>query len=58
MEREKKRPIVRKSNELSENVTFASEFALVFEIQSLNVEFFVFFSNASFSKYSRAEWVK
>ena len=58
MEREKKPSIVRKPNELSENVTFAFEFVLAFEIQSLNVEFFAFFSNAIFSKYSRAEWVK
>ena len=46
----------RKLNELSENVSFDSEFALAFEIQSFKAAFF--FLNAKFSKYSRAEWVK
>ena len=46
-----------KLNELSENVSFDSEFALAFEIQPFKVAFFVFFLNTNFSKYSGAEWV-
>ena len=46
-----------KLNELSENISFDSEFALAFEIQSFTVVSFVFFLNANFSKYSLAEWV-
>ena len=42
-------------NELSENVSFDSEFALAFEMQPFNVAFFLF---TLFSKYSRVEWVK
>ena len=47
----------RKLNELSENVSFYSEFALAFEIQPFKVVLFVVFLNANFSKYSGAEWV-
>ena len=46
-----------KLNELSENVSFNSEFDLAFEIQLFKVAGFIFL-NANFSKYSRAEWVK
>ena len=49
---------LRKLNELSENVSFDSEFALAFEIKLFKVAFFFFFFNAKFSKNSRAEWVK
>ena len=46
-------------NELSENVSFDSEFALAFEMQPFKVAFFLFFFfNANFSNNSRAEWVK
>ena len=48
----------RKLNEISENVSFDSEFTLGFQIQSSKVAFFGFFLNANFSKYSRADWVK
>ena len=48
----------RKLNELSENVSFDSEFALAFEIQPFKGSFFRVFLNDNFSKYSRAEWVK
>ena len=46
----------RKLNELSENVSFNSEFDLAFEIQLFKVACFIFL-NANFLKYSRAEWV-
>ena len=45
----------RKLNELSESVSFDSEFTLAFEIQPLKIDFFF---NAKFWNYSRAEWVK
>ena len=46
-------------NELSENVSFDSEFALAFETQNrLKLRFLFFFLNANFSNYPRAEWVK
>ena len=41
-------------NELSENVSFDSEFALAFEIQPFKVAGFL---KGNFSKYSGAEWV-
>ena len=55
-EHAKNNPFLKKLNELSENVSFDSEFALAFEIQPFKVAFFVFL-NANFSKYSRAEWL-
>ena len=42
-------------NEISENVSFDSEFALAFEMQPFKVAFFL---NETFSKYFQAEWVK
>ena len=38
----------RKLNEISENVSFDSELALAFEIQSFTFAFVVFFLNANF----------
>ena len=57
LERLKTKLFWRKSNGLSENVSFNSEFALAFEIKPFKVAFFLFFFNVNFSKYSRAEWV-
>ena len=52
VEREKNNPFWRKLNELSENVSFDSEFALAFEIQPFKFPFFVFFKWQFFKVFS------
>ena len=48
----------RKLNKLSENLSFASIFVLVFDIEPFKVDFFVVaVLDANFSKHYRAEWV-
>ena len=45
-------------NKLSENLSFASIFVLVFDIEPFKVDFFVVaVLDANFSKHYRAEWV-
>ena len=48
VERAKNNPVWIKLNELSQNVSFDSEFALAFEIQPFKVPFFAFFLNGIF----------
>ena len=48
----------RKLNKLSENLSFASIFVLVFDIEPFKVDFVVVaVLDANFSKHYRAEWV-
>ena len=42
----------RRLNEVSENVSFDSEFALAFEVQPFKVVLFVFFKCQSFKLFS------
>ena len=46
----------KKLSEISENVSFNSEFGLGLDIQPFKV--IIFFFNVNFSKYACSEWVK